>query len=111
MINTIVLLTIWQEYIDAREEVQVLARFINDCRNPAATASGPTTRNKGMTSNATSDWITEVYNVGFEKRPGEGRAMVVALRPISAGEAGFFNGSFRKRWHPDLEPYFRHGFD
>ena len=31
---------------------------------------------------------TKVYNVRFEKRPGEGRAMVVAVRPISAGEAG-----------------------
>ncbi|CAK9108934.1 unnamed protein product [Durusdinium trenchii] len=25
-----------QEYIDAREDESVLARFINDCRNPAA---------------------------------------------------------------------------
>lgn len=57
------------------------------------------------TSNATSGRITEVYNVGFEKRPGEGRAMVVALRPISAGEAGY-KWIPKKRWHPDLEPCF-----
>ena len=30
-----------QEYIDAIEEMDVLARFINDCRNPAATPSQP----------------------------------------------------------------------
>lgn len=61
-----------QEYIDAREELEVLARFINDCRNPA------------------------VYNVRFEKRPGEGRAMVVAVRPISAGEELFVDYG---RWY------------
>lgn len=61
-----------QEYIDAREELEVLACFINDCRNPA------------------------VYNVRFEKRPGEGRAMVVAVRPISAGEELFVDYG---RWY------------
>ena len=30
-----------KEYIDAREELEVLARFINDCRNPAAAVSEP----------------------------------------------------------------------
>ena len=28
--------------------------------------------------------------------------------PFLLVRPGFFNGSFRKRWHPDLEPYFRH---
>jgi hypothetical protein len=31
-----------KEYIDAREELEVLARFINDCRNPAAAVSALT---------------------------------------------------------------------
>ena len=30
-----------KEYIAAREELEVLARFINDCRNPAASVSEP----------------------------------------------------------------------
>lgn len=52
-----------EDYVDAREDVSVLARFINDC------------------------CLAAVYNVVFEKRPGEGRALVVATRPICAGEA------------------------
>ncbi|CAE7367114.1 FP1 [Symbiodinium sp. CCMP2592] len=61
-----------QEYIDAREDTSLLARYINDCRNPA------------------------VYNVSFEKRPGEGRALVVACRPIAAGEELFVDYG---RWY------------
>ncbi|CAE7299921.1 FP1, partial [Symbiodinium microadriaticum] len=60
------------EYIDAREDTSLVARYINDCRNPA------------------------VYNVSFEKRPGEGRALVVACRPISAGEELFVDYG---RWY------------
>eukprot|EP00439_Symbiodinium_sp_Y106_P079570 s2086_g18.t1 len=59
-------------YIDAREDTSLIARYINDCRNPA------------------------VYNVSFEKRPGEGRALVVACRPISAGEELFVDYG---RWY------------
>eukprot|EP00439_Symbiodinium_sp_Y106_P080035 s2086_g18.t2 len=61
-----------EEYIDAREDTSLIARYINDCRNPA------------------------VYNVSFEKRPGEGRALVVACRPISAGEELFVDYG---RWY------------
>ena len=33
-------------------------------------------------------WFSsQVYNVRFDKRPGEARAVVVAVRPICAGEA------------------------
>ena len=76
-----------KEYIDAREELEVLARFINDCRNPAAAVSELTVMAFHGVSWRHQD-RTKVYNVRFEKRPGEGRAMVVAVRPISAGEAG-----------------------
>mmetsp|Transcript_46018 Transcript_46018/g.92022 ORF Transcript_46018/g.92022 Transcript_46018/m.92022 type:complete len:197 (+) Transcript_46018:25-615(+) len=51
-----------QTYIDLRHEFHVVARFINDCRVPGR------------------------YNVAFEKRPEEGRALAVALRDIEAGE-------------------------
>ncbi|CAJ1372424.1 unnamed protein product [Effrenium voratum] len=67
-----------QEYIDAREDIEVLARFINDCRNPA------------------------VHNVRFEKRPGEGRALVVAARPIRAGEELFVD--YGKWYWASLRP-------
>lgn len=51
-----------QNYIDARTTLQVVARYINDCRNPA------------------------LYNVVFDKKPEEGHALVVATRNIAAGE-------------------------
>lgn len=54
-----------QSYVDAAEHPEVLARYINDCRNPA------------------------VYNVRFEKLPEEGRALVVSCRHICAGEELF----------------------
>lgn len=54
-----------QTYVDARGSPAVLARYINDCRVPA------------------------VYNVEFDKRPSEGRALVVSCRPICAGEELF----------------------
>lgn len=53
-------------FVDARQTPWVLARFINDCRG----------RMGG-------------YNVRFDKRPGEGRADVVAVRDIRAGEELF----------------------
>mmetsp|Transcript_13242 Transcript_13242/g.31078 ORF Transcript_13242/g.31078 Transcript_13242/m.31078 type:complete len:196 (+) Transcript_13242:150-737(+) len=51
-----------QKYIDLRNEMGVVARYVNDCRVPAR------------------------YNVVFEKRPEEGRALAVALRAIAPGE-------------------------
>mmetsp|Transcript_13978 Transcript_13978/g.21760 ORF Transcript_13978/g.21760 Transcript_13978/m.21760 type:complete len:94 (+) Transcript_13978:212-493(+) len=54
-----------QVYIDLREDVNTLARYINDCRNP------------------------KYYNVSFEKRPDEGKALVVATRDIEKGEEVF----------------------
>jgi hypothetical protein len=47
-------------YLDARECPDALARYINDCRNPRG------------------------HNVRFDKRPEEGRALVVATRRIRA---------------------------
>mmetsp|Transcript_103899 Transcript_103899/g.292388 ORF Transcript_103899/g.292388 Transcript_103899/m.292388 type:complete len:176 (+) Transcript_103899:92-619(+) len=54
-----------QSYVDARDTISVLARYINDCRLPA------------------------VYNVRFDKRPDEGKALVVACRHICVGEELF----------------------
>jgi len=54
-----------QVYVDAADHPSVLARYINDCRNPA------------------------VYNVRFEKHPKEGKALVVASRDIAPGEELF----------------------
>lgn len=53
-------------YVDALYCPHVLARYINDCRG----------RLGG-------------YNVAFEKRPREDKALVVALRDIDAGEELF----------------------
>ncbi|DAZ98551.1 TPA: hypothetical protein N0F65_007050 [Lagenidium giganteum] len=50
------------KYVDARECPDVLARYINDCRRKNA------------------------YNVTFEKRPQEDKALVVALRDIEVDE-------------------------
>lgn len=54
------------KYVDALHCPHVLARYINDCRG----------RLGG-------------YNVTFEKRPREEKALVVALRDINAGEELF----------------------
>ena len=51
-----------QTYVDALDHLDVLARFINDCRNPA------------------------LHNVKFVKVPGLCKAKVVTLRPILEGE-------------------------
>ncbi|TYZ66092.1 hypothetical protein PybrP1_013016 [[Pythium] brassicae (nom. inval.)] len=53
-------------YVDARRCPRVLARYMNDCRG----------RLGG-------------FNVTLDKRPSEGRALVVALRDIAAGEELF----------------------
>ena len=49
-------------FVDARTHYDVHARYINDCRDK------------------------RVHNVSFDKRPSERRALVVASRPISAGD-------------------------
>ena len=49
-------------FIDARTHYEVHARYINDCRDK------------------------RVHNVSFDKRPSEQRALVVASRPIAAGD-------------------------
>jgi SET domain len=54
-----------QAYIDARPCPHILARYINDCINPAG------------------------HNVRFDKQPKEGRALVVATRDIYPGEEIF----------------------
>jgi len=54
-----------QCYVDARETPEILARYINDCINPAG------------------------YNVKFEKDAFNKCAQVVALRDIEAGEELF----------------------
>ncbi|KAJ0398746.1 hypothetical protein P43SY_009814 [Pythium insidiosum] len=53
------------KYVDARRCEHVLARFINDCRDKRR------------------------YNVAFEKRPAENKALVVALRDIEVDEELF----------------------
>ncbi|TMW69558.1 hypothetical protein Poli38472_001714 [Pythium oligandrum] len=50
------------KYVDALEHPEVLARYINDCRRRAE------------------------YNVVFDKRPSEDRALVIALRDIGVDE-------------------------
>ena len=49
-------------FVDARTHYEVHARYINDCRDK------------------------RVHNVSFDKRPSERRALVVASRPIAAGD-------------------------
>jgi hypothetical protein len=49
-------------FVDARTHYEVHARYINDCRDK------------------------RVHNVSFDKRPAERRALVVAARPIAAGD-------------------------
>ena len=49
-------------FVDARTHYDVHARYINDCRDK------------------------RVHNVSFDKRPSERRALVVASRPIAAGD-------------------------
>lgn len=51
-----------QVYVDARADARVAARYINDARNPSR------------------------WNVRFDKRPEERRAVVVATRDIAEGE-------------------------
>ncbi|KAF4316230.1 hypothetical protein BBO99_00007541 [Phytophthora kernoviae] len=51
------------KYVDALHSPEVLARYINDCRG----------RRGG-------------FNVYFDKRPQDGKAQVVALRDVQAGE-------------------------
>jgi phosphoglycolate phosphatase-like HAD superfamily hydrolase len=54
-----------QKYVDALEHEEVVARFINDCKNAS------------------------LHNVKFVKLPGENKAKVVTLRPILPGEELF----------------------
>eukprot|EP00928_Gymnodinium_smaydae_P076761 TRINITY_DN59830_c0_g1_i1.p1 TRINITY_DN59830_c0_g1~~TRINITY_DN59830_c0_g1_i1.p1 ORF type:complete len:225 (-),score=18.18 TRINITY_DN59830_c0_g1_i1:343-1017(-) len=54
-----------QLYVDAHDCMHVLARYINDCRNPA------------------------IYNVVFDKQLDAGYALVVSTRNIRAGEELF----------------------
>ena len=54
-----------QKYIDALTRLDVAARYINDCRHPL------------------------LYNVSFDKRPADDKALVVASRNIRAGEELF----------------------
>jgi hypothetical protein len=61
-----------QVYVDSRESMHILARFINDCINPAG------------------------HNVRFEKLPQEGRADVIATRDIYPNEELFVDYG---RWY------------
>ena len=54
-----------QTYVDARSHPHIMARYINDCRNAM------------------------LYNVRFDKRPAERRALVVATRRIVEGDELF----------------------
>ena len=54
-----------QTYVDAKNDMNILARYINDCRHAL------------------------LYNVHFDKRPDDKCAHVVALRDIKAGEELF----------------------
>lgn len=56
------------KYVDALHSLDVAARYINDCRGKLGG-----------------------YNVTFEKRPEEDRALVVAMRDIANGEELFVN--------------------
>eukprot|EP00927_Polykrikos_kofoidii_P065165 TRINITY_DN60953_c0_g1_i1.p1 TRINITY_DN60953_c0_g1~~TRINITY_DN60953_c0_g1_i1.p1 ORF type:complete len:249 (+),score=36.95 TRINITY_DN60953_c0_g1_i1:31-777(+) len=68
-----------QSYVDARGCPEVLARYINDCRNEA------------------------VFNVRFAKRPQDGVALVVSIRHICAGEEIFVDYG---RWYwASLKPH------
>jgi hypothetical protein len=51
-----------QCYVDARDHVDVLCRYMNDCRNRRG------------------------YNVAFQKLPDEGCALALASRDLAAGE-------------------------
>jgi SET domain-containing protein len=63
--------------VDAREHMDVLARYMNDHRHPL------------------------LYNVDLVKQPHRERALVRAVRPISAGEELFV----------DYGPWYWQGFD
>jgi len=54
-----------QIYVDSREQMDCMARYINDCRNPLC------------------------YNVRFDKDPVNGIARIVAIRDIVPGEELF----------------------
>jgi uncharacterized protein len=54
-----------QMYVDSREQMDCMARYINDCRNPLC------------------------YNVRFDKDPSQCLARIVAIRDIDAGEELF----------------------
>eukprot|EP00941_MAST-03F_sp_MAST-3F-sp1_P000327 g327.t1 len=56
-----------QAYVDARETLEVYARYINDCGNKF------------------------LYNVEFDKKPDLGKAYVIAKRDIQPGEELFVN--------------------
>jgi hypothetical protein len=67
-----------QCYVDARASLDVIARYINDCINPAG------------------------WNVKFRKRPDEECAEVVAIRDIAAGEEIFVD--YGKWYWAGLKP-------
>ncbi|CBJ33015.1 conserved unknown protein [Ectocarpus siliculosus] len=61
-----------QVYVDALDHPEVMARYINDCRN---------------------SWL---YNVAFRKLPQESKALVVALKDIQPGQEIFVDYG---RWY------------
>ena len=54
-------------YVDARENFQCAARYINDCRREGR------------------------YNVRWEKQPESWHAQAIAIKPIAAGDELFVN--------------------
>ncbi|CAB1105190.1 unnamed protein product [Ectocarpus sp. CCAP 1310/34] len=61
-----------QVYVDALDHPEVMARYINDCRN------------------------SSLYNVAFRKLPQECKALVVALKDIQPGQEIFVDYG---RWY------------
>lgn len=61
-----------QCYVDAKDDHKILARFINDCRNP------------------------NLYNVFFLKSPDDQCAYVISTRDIQKGEEIFVDYG---RWY------------
>ncbi|CAM9334022.1 unnamed protein product [Ectocarpus sp. 12 AP-2014] len=61
-----------QVYVDALDDPEVMARYINDCRN------------------------SSLYNVAFRKLPQESKALVVALKDIQPSQEIFVDYG---RWY------------